>query len=201
MMSLPPTTPLTLCLIAATLLGAGIGACLWHLRSAARVARALADARRSADAERAALETTFARERESIAAKHARAHELVSRARAHVERARGGRDTLAARTREQARRVESLEAEVRAHEARRAAPRRDPADGAHRARVPADEAVPVLSRRVRGGPAAAADAPSPFPLGSDLDIPALAESELPEPTDDLALDLLDTKDLFDDERR
>lgn len=204
MMSLPPTTLLTLCLLAATLLGAGIGACLWHLRSAALVREALETARRESAAEREALEATLAREREGIALKHAEARDAVARARERAERVQARHDTLAVHAREQGRRIDALEAEVLAYEARHVklqsdlasdrAGRRRPLDAerASAARRDEDE-LPVLNRRVRGPESA-----SGFPIGSDLEIPALSESELPEESDELALELLDTRNLFPD---
>ena len=239
MTSLTPTTLFMLCLIAATLLGAGIGACLWQLRSASRVDRVLASARREADAEREALDAMLREERGGAALERAEMLDAVERAHAQAERDRTRHDTLAVHAREQGRRIDALEAEVVAYEARRSVHRHDgpvapsgpagghpgtsaarPSNGAHD-----DSDLPVLNRRVRGagvnggapfdplrsvprsavavgvaasGTLTGAFREPAFPIEGDLDIPALAESELPDAADDRALGLLDTRNLFPD---
>lgn len=121
MNALPPTLLLLSCLLAATALGAGIGACLCHLRLARRES--------AADA----------------AAVGARAS---SAADAFVEGA-GDRAALERRLREQSQRIVALEAELYTRRGRRvsrpggraATPRAGPTID--------DGALPVLERRAR----------------------------------------------------
>ena len=77
-----------LCMLAATVLGATVGACLWHLRSASRFRRALGDVRRRAEAERRRLEAAFGEERERAAARHAEVLATLARTHDQAERAR-----------------------------------------------------------------------------------------------------------------
>ena len=198
---LPSTIPLLLVLIAATLLGAGIGGCLWHLRLVPRHRRALERLRLSAEKERAALGAMLERERDHATL---RQEELTGRARKERERAdraasRG--EALVARERERVRRVERLEADVLALEKRLAARRTEALDDSRdsplvlRHRAFGEERLPVLRRRVGGG--ASADGGGSLALAAELvrderAIPPFAESELPDSVDDLVTELLDT---------
>lgn len=200
-MTLPPSTiPLLLTLIAATLLGAGIGACLWHLRLARRHRRSLERLRLSAEKERAALGVMLERERDRAMLK---LEELTGRARRERERAdratsRG--EALLARERERVRRVERLEADVLALEKRLAERGAEASDEARhsplvlRHRAFGDERLPVLRRRAGS---ASPDDDGSLSLAAELarderDIPPFAESELPDSVDDLVTELLDT---------
>ena len=202
---LPTPLLMLLCLVAATLLGAGIGACLWHLRIASRHARTLQALRESGARERRALDAIVARERESASVRHTEERRRTARERERAEQTIIRHEALAVHAREQARRIGLLEAEVLGLEGRHMQLQRDLAsDRAGRwreasfARSPEpprdDERLPVLNRRVGG--VVADDALRP--AGEELDIPALAESELPDAVDDLEFDLLDTRNLFDD---
>jgi len=215
MISLPPTLLLTLSLLAATVLGGGIGACLWHLRSAKRLEQVRQAARRRFVSERGALDTILARERESAMLKRAEAHESVAHAREETARLQARHDRLVEHAREQGRRMAALEARILVHEKRREKPGRVPAGGREErhpaGRPPAntrlgpgiaereagridDDDLPILNRRVGSRPVPG----KRRSVGGKLDLPTLAESELPREADKLALELLDTRDLFPD---
>jgi len=66
---LPSTIALLLCLLVATLLGAGIGACLWHLRLARRHDSAVQRLSRSGEREREALATMLSQQRAELVAR------------------------------------------------------------------------------------------------------------------------------------
>jgi len=178
-----PTPLLTLfCLLAATLLGAGIGACLWHLRLVSRHVRTLRELREDAE-----------RERQRTAREQARAEQAIVR-----------HDALAAHAREQERRLGSLEAELLDLKGRSTRTQRDLAGertgrarGAERPRPSAvllsDDHLPVLKRRV-GRAEHAARSPADTALGP----PEPAESRLSEAAEEPELDLLDTRKLFGD---
>ena len=197
---LPSTIPLLLTLIAATLLGAGIGVCLWHLRLARRHRRSLERLQLSAEKERAALGAMLEQERDRAMLK---LEELTGRARKERERAdraASRNEVLVARERERVRRVERLEADVLALEKRLAARGADASGEARdsplvlRHRAFGEERLPVLRRRA--GSASFDDGGS-LALVAELarderDIPPLAESELPDSVDDLVIELLDT---------
>ena len=196
---LPPTMLLLVCLLAATLLGVGIGACLWHLRLARRHAKALGRVRKAAERERRAFDATLAQEREMATLKHEQERRRTRKEHERAERALARHEALAAQEREQGRRIDRLESEALVLEERRSARRRDArADRGEEERPivnrVGEERLPVLNRRV-GGRRLSARGGGALPLENDLDIPTLAESELPEDVDELALELLDADDL------
>ena len=196
-MSPSPTMLLMLCMLAATVLGGAVGACLWHLRSASRFRQALGDTRRRAEAERRGLEAAFGEERERAAARHAEALDALARTQHQVERARAGHRELVAHARQQGRRIDALEAEAEivAYAARRSPPRHGTeigpparaadhpsASGSRPAAARNDEDLPVLNRRVRVGAVAAVRAESrpERAIGSVLAVPAPFEPESPD---------------------
>ena len=194
---LSPTPLLLLCLLAATRLGAGIGACLWHLRLERRHARDLRRVRDGAAREREALEAVAARERESASLKHEQQSRRVRQEHERAERALARQEALVAGTRERDRRIEVLEAEVLGLEERLARARVETSPGgAGRPTVSrvGEDRLPVLKRRVgRASPPSPASGVASGSLGTfgdDLEIPPLSESELPDTVDELALELL-----------
>ena len=198
---LPSTIPLLLALIAATLLGAGIGACLWHLRLVPRHRRVLERLRRSAEKERAALGAMLERERDHAMLKQEELTGRVRKERERADRAASRGEALVARERERVRRIERLEADVLALEKRLAARPTVALDGARdsplvlRHRAFGEDRLPVLRRRVGGG--TSIDGGGSLALAAELvrderNIPPFAESELPDSVDDLVTELLDT---------
>ena len=205
-----PMTLLTFCLLAATLLGAVMGASLWHLRLGGRQRRALETLREGGERERDAFEALVAQEREKHALRQHEDRLEIARERERAERAVARHDALLVRAREGARRVERLQGEMLALEERHLELQRELAGAratigsrkvggawSGHAGVPGDEERSMLGRRARRH---AGSASASFPIGGDLDIPTLDESELPDAAeaDDVAFELLDTGNLFPD---
>ena len=203
-------TLLTFCLLVATLLGAVMGASLWHLRLGERHRRALEMLRERGERERDAFEALVAREREKHALRQDEDRLEIAHERERAGNAVARHDALLARAREQARRVERLQGEMLALEERHIGLQRELAGARatigsrkvavrrpERADAPGDDDLPVLGRRVRRR---AGSASASFPIGGDLDIPTLDESELPDAAEaeDVAFELLDTGNLFPD---
>ena len=199
---LPSLLPLLLCLLAATMLGAGLGACAWHLRLVRRHDRALQQARRASAREREAVEALLARERElALAGRERQARRVGEGAR--TGRARPSRAaTRSPRARASGR--------VTPRRSRRACtpssddcPGRD-ASGSTTSEVrrwscatirSGRERLPVLRRRVGGAASTFGD--ESFSLDAELvdeaiEIPTLPESALPDSIDELVSELLDT---------
>ncbi|MEE9319829.1 MAG: hypothetical protein V3U76_05225 [Granulosicoccus sp.] len=199
------TQELLILLAVASLLGAVIGACLWGL---------LLSRRQNNDS------TQFARQERS-GTESVNSPAILSPV---------DQESVAERSLAQAQRIETLEAELLAHEEQQISLRRDLANQkALRRReqpslfkelddveIPDDDSVPVLNKRVdstsaihrvaQSGASLAAVSGIEHPystelnreladhLESELELPALAESELPESVDELVFELDDCED-------